>query len=84
MNFVYWVIFGGIIGWLASILTHNNSRQGIIMDVVVGLIGSILGGWLASVLGGGDLNILTISGFIFSLVGAVVFLIGFHYIRERL
>lgn len=84
MNIVYWIIFGGIVGWIASILTRTNTRQGILMDIFVGLVGSIIGGWIASAFGGGDINVLTLAGFIFSIVGAVVFLIAFHYIRRRL
>jgi uncharacterized membrane protein YeaQ/YmgE (transglycosylase-associated protein family) len=51
MNWIVTLVVGGIVGWLASILMKTNAQMGIIANVVVGIVGSILGFWLAGVIG---------------------------------
>ncbi len=70
MNFVIWLIIGGIIGWLASLVMKTDGQQGIILNVVVGIIGSFLGGWLIAPLIGGDGVMAYVSAFI----GAIILL----------
>ncbi len=57
MNFIIWLAIGGVIGWLASLLMKTDGQQGIILNVVVGIVGAMLGGWLISPLVGvGTIN----------------------------
>jgi uncharacterized membrane protein YeaQ/YmgE (transglycosylase-associated protein family) len=77
MNFIIWLIVGGIIGWLASMIMKTNGQQGIILNVIVGIVGSFLGGWLiAPLLGTGTVNSgdFSIMGLVSSLIGAVILL----------
>jgi len=77
MNFIIWLVVGGVIGWLASILMKTNGQQGLVLNVVVGLVGALLAGWLISPLVGvGTINQSNFSlpGLIVSFVGAVVLL----------
>jgi uncharacterized membrane protein YeaQ/YmgE (transglycosylase-associated protein family) len=77
MNFIIWLIVGGIIGWLASMIMKTDGQQGIILNVIVGIVGSFLGGWLiAPLLGTGTVNSgdFSIMGLISSLIGAVILL----------
>lgn len=83
MNILYWIIFGAIVGWLASIVTHNNGRNGLIANIVVGLVGSVIGGWIATIFGGSSIQIFTLSGFIFSILGAVVLLVVVNAVRRK-
>ncbi len=46
MNIVIWLVVGGVIGWVASLLMGTDGRQGIVLNVVVGIVGAALGGWL--------------------------------------
>ena len=73
MGLIIWLIIGGIIGWLASLVMKTDGQQGIILNVVVGIIGGLLGGWLLPLLGlgmGGTLGFL-----VTAFVGAVVLLL---------
>ena len=73
MNIIIWLIVGGIIGWLASIIMKRDGQQGIFLNVVVGIIGGFLGGWLLPMLGlgmGGTLGFL-----VTAFIGAVVLLL---------
>ncbi len=78
MGFLIWLIVGGIIGWLASLVMRTDAQQGIFLNIIVGIIGAFLGGWLSGLLGigGGTINSgnFSISGLLMSLVGAIVLL----------
>jgi uncharacterized membrane protein YeaQ/YmgE (transglycosylase-associated protein family) len=74
MNLVIWLVVGGLVGWVASLMMRTDARQGVIMNVVVGVVGALLGGWLLSPLvGGGTINQadFSVTGLLVSLGGAV-------------
>jgi uncharacterized membrane protein YeaQ/YmgE (transglycosylase-associated protein family) len=72
MNIIIWLVIGGVIGWVASLIMRTDAQQGIILNVVVGIVGSMLGGWLLSPLFG----VSTINQSNFSLPGLLVSLLG--------
>ena len=71
MGIIIWLIVGGIVGWLASLIMKRDAQQGIILNVVVGIVGALLAGWI---FGGGINEAITIRTFLFSIVGAVILL----------
>jgi uncharacterized membrane protein YeaQ/YmgE (transglycosylase-associated protein family) len=75
MNFILWLIVGGIVGWLASLIMRD-AGQGILMNIVVGIVGAFIGGWLISpMVGTGTINDgFSIGSFLVSLVGAIILL----------
>lgn len=76
MNLIIWLVIGGIVGWLASIVMKRDGQQGILLNVVVGIVGAFLAGYLISPLVGvGTINSgLSIGSFLVSLLGAIVLL----------
>lgn len=77
MNFIIWLIVGGLIGWVASKIMGTDAQQGVILNVVVGIVGAFLAGWLISPLVGvGTINQsnFSIGALVVSLVGAIVLL----------
>lgn len=77
MNFLIWLIVGGVVGWLASMIMRTDGQQGIFLNVVVGIIGAFIGGLLLSPLfGTGTINNsgLSMGTFLVSLGGAVILL----------
>ena len=75
MNFIIWLIVGGIIGWLASIVMKRP--EGTILNVIVGIVGAMLGGWLISpLLGAGTINQndFSVPGLLVSFIGAIILL----------
>ncbi len=85
MNIVIWLIVGGIIGWIASMIMRTNAQQGMILNVVVGIIGSVIGGWLiAPLLGSATVNQndFSIMGLVASLIGAVILLAIVNLVRR--
>ena len=73
MNFIIWLIVGGIAGWLASLIMKTDAQQGIILNIVVGIIGGFLGGWLLPRVGL-NLGAGWIGFLITALIGAIVLL----------
>ncbi len=85
MNFIIWLIVGGLIGWLASIVMKTNGQQGLILNVVVGIVGAMLGGWVISPLVGvGTINQdnFSMPALLVSFVGAVILLAIVNFIRR--
>ncbi len=77
MNFIVWLIVGGIIGWLASMLMKTNDQQGMVLNVIVGIVGAMLGGWFISPLVGvGTINQdnFSLPALLVSFVGAALLL----------
>ena len=77
MNIIVWLVVGGLIGWVASMLMGTDGRQGILLNVVVGIVGAFLGGWLlGGYFGTSTINEgnLSINGLMVSLAGAVILL----------
>ena len=72
IGIIVWLIVGGIVGWLASIVMRTDAQQGILLNIVVGIVGAFLAGL---VVGGGSINEgITLTSFLVSLVGAIVLL----------
>lgn len=77
INLIVWLIVGGIIGWVASMIMRTDGQQGMFLNVIVGIIGAALGGWLISpLLGLPSINdgAFSIGSLLVSLIGAVILL----------
>ncbi len=78
MGIIIWLIVGGIIGWIASMIMKTDGQQGIFLNIVVGIIGAFLGGWIGGLLGigGGSINSggFNLVSLLMALVGAIVLL----------
>ena len=86
MNIVIWLVIGGVIGWLASIVMRTDGQQGLLLNVVVGIVGSLLGGWLLSPLVGVSTinqSNFSLPGLLVSLAGAVILLAIVNLVQRR-
>lgn len=85
INFILWLVVGGVIGWLASIVMKTDAQQGIVLNVVVGIVGAAIGGWfLSPLLGTPTINQdnLSISSLVVSLLGAIILLAIVNLVRR--
>jgi uncharacterized membrane protein YeaQ/YmgE (transglycosylase-associated protein family) len=85
MNFIIWIVVGGILGWLASIVMRTDAQQGMFLNVVVGIIGALLGGWLlAPLFGTGTINQndFSIPALLVSFLGAIILLAIVNLLRR--
>jgi uncharacterized membrane protein YeaQ/YmgE (transglycosylase-associated protein family) len=86
MNIIIWLVVGGLIGWVASKIMRTDGQQGIVLNVVVGIVGAVLGGWfLSPLVGVSTINQANFSvpGLLVSLVGAVILLGIVNLVRRR-
>ena len=82
MNLIIWLIIGGVVGWLASLIMRTDAQQGIILNIVVGIVGAVIAGLL---LGGGNINNsdpLDLTNILWSLLGAVILLAVVNLVRR--
>ncbi len=72
IGIIIWLVIGGIVGWLASMIMRTDAQQGILLNIVVGIVGAFIGGLIFS---GGTINQnISVTSFIVSLIGAIILL----------
>jgi uncharacterized membrane protein YeaQ/YmgE (transglycosylase-associated protein family) len=79
MGLIVWLVVGGIVGWLASLVMRTDAQQGILLNVVVGIVGSAIASFL---FGGGINQVITVTTFIYSLIGAIILLAIVNLVRR--
>jgi uncharacterized membrane protein YeaQ/YmgE (transglycosylase-associated protein family) len=82
MSILAWIVLGLIAGFIASKIV-NKSGEGVILDIVLGVVGSVVGGWLFSVFGMAGVSGLNIYSLVVAVIGAVVVLFAYHAITGR-
>lgn len=79
MNFILWIVFGALAGWIASMIMGANARMGALANIVVGIVGAIIGGFLmTNVFGAPGVTGFNLPSMLVAIVGAVIllFLVG--------
>ena len=85
MNIIVWLVIGGLIGWVASMLMRTDGQQGMFLNVVVGVVGAALGGWFISPLVGVptiNQGVFSIGALVVSLLGSVILLAIVNLVRR--
>ena len=85
MNFIIWIVIGGLIGWAASLVMKTDAQQGVVLNVVVGIVGALVGGWLLLPLfGTGTINQndFSLASLVISLLGAIILLAVVNLLRR--
>ncbi|MDP1814551.1 MAG: GlsB/YeaQ/YmgE family stress response membrane protein [Leadbetterella sp.] len=70
MSILIWVIFGALVGWMASMVM--GSSGGLVWDIIIGIVGAVLGGWIMSFIGGSGVTGFNLYSFLVALLGAVI------------
>ena len=81
MNLIIWLLVGALVGWLASMVMRTDAQQGAILNIVVGIVGALIGGFL---FGGPTINssALNLTAILVSFVGAVILLAIVNLVRR--
>jgi uncharacterized membrane protein YeaQ/YmgE (transglycosylase-associated protein family) len=82
-SFLYWVVLGGIAGWIASIITKRNDRMGCITNILAGIVGAAVGGWLFGLFGGAGVTGFNLYSLLVAVVGAVVVLAVLNLLTKK-
>jgi uncharacterized membrane protein YeaQ/YmgE (transglycosylase-associated protein family) len=81
MSFVAWIILGLVAGFVGSKIV-NKTGEGLFLDIILGIVGAIVGGWLFSMFGASGVTGLNLYSFAVAVVGAIVVLVVYHAIRR--
>jgi uncharacterized membrane protein YeaQ/YmgE (transglycosylase-associated protein family) len=80
MNLVLWILFGGLVGWIASFVLNATSNREVMMTTLFGVLGGVIGGWIANIIGRQSLNDFNIYSIMASAIGAALVLyFGEHF-----
>lgn len=85
MNLIIWLVIGGLLGWVASLIMRTDAQQGVLLNVIVGIVGALLGGWFISPLVGVptiNQGVFSLGALLVSLIGAVVLLAIVNLVRR--
>jgi uncharacterized membrane protein YeaQ/YmgE (transglycosylase-associated protein family) len=72
MGIILWIIFGALVGWIASLIMNTDAQQGAGLNIIVGILGAVIGGWLMSAFGKGGVSGFNLYSFVVALIGAIV------------
>lgn len=80
MGIILWIVFGALVGWVASMVMKTGG--GLVWDIVVGIVGAVIGGFIMSLLGEGGVGGFNLYSFIVALLGACVLIIIVRTLRH--
>lgn len=84
MSIILWIVFGGLIGWIASIIMRTDAEQGMIMNIALGIVGGVVGGWIMKAFDRPGITGFDIYSFVVALLGAIILIsIGRIFRRQR-
>ena len=81
MSILAWIILGLIAGFIASKIV-NKQGEGVLLDIVLGIVGAVVGGWIFQMFGHSGVTGFNLTSLIIAVIGAVVFLVVYHAIRR--
>jgi len=80
MGIILWIIFGGLVGWIASAIMGKS--EGVLMDIIIGVVGAVIGGWIMSAIGQTGVSGFNLYSFLVALLGAVVLIAVVRALRR--
>lgn len=83
MNFLVWIIFGALAGWIASMIMGTDARQGWLANIIVGIIGAFIGGMIMSFFGAPGVTGFDLYSILVAIGGAVVLLFLYRMLAHR-
>ncbi len=82
MSFLAWIVLGLLAGFIGSKIV-NKSGEGLFLDIILGIVGAIVGGWLFSAFGASGVTGLNLYSLFVAVVGAILFLVLYHAVVRR-
>jgi len=82
MDILLWIVFGAAVGWVASLLMRTDGQQGIVLNVIVGIVGAVIGGWIMNAVGQSGIVGFSVYSFLVALLGAVALLSIVRLVRR--
>lgn len=83
MNFFAWIIVGGVAGWLATLFMKKDKDYGIFANIIIGVLGAVIGGFLLSLVGGPGVTGINLTSILVALLGAVILVGIVQIVKSR-
>ena len=83
MGIILWILFGALAGWMASVIMKTNASQGTMMDIILGIVGAVVGGLLMGLVGQSGVTGFNLYSFVVAVIGAIVVIYLGRMIRHR-
>lgn len=83
MGILLWIIFGALVGWIASLIMKTDAEQGALLNIVVGIVGAFIGGGLSSMLGGPEVTGFNLTSILVATLGAIILIFFVQLFRGR-
>lgn len=83
MGVIMWIVFGALVGWIASLVMNTDGEQGALLNIIVGIVGAVVGGWFMSFLGETGVTGFNLYSFAVAIFGAVVLITIIKFFRRR-
>jgi len=83
MGIIAWIILGALAGWIASMIMGTNAQQGAIGNIIVGIIGALIGGFVMQLFGASDVNGFNLYSLLVAIGGAIVLLAAYRALTSR-
>ena len=80
MGIILWIVFGALVGWIASMVMESSG--GLVWDIVVGIVGAVIGGFIMSLFGDSGVNGFTLYSFLVALLGACILIAVVRAVRR--
>lgn len=83
MGIILWIIFGALAGWIASVIMKTDNSQGTMMDIIMGIVGSVVGGLLMNSVGQSGVDGFNLYSLVVAVIGAIVVIYVARMMRHR-
>ncbi len=83
MGIIAWIVLGALAGWIASMIMKTDAEQGAIANIVVGIVGALIGGFVVGMFGGSEVTGLNLYSLLVSVLGAVILLFVYKALTGR-
>ncbi len=82
MGIILWIIFGALVGWIASLIMKTDPEQGAVLNIIIGIVGALIGGGLVSIFGASGVTGFNFYSFVVALIGAVLLIVIMKVLRR--
>lgn len=82
MGIIVWIVFGALVGWVASLILGTDNEHGALLNIVIGIAGAVIGGWVMTYLGESTITGFNFYSFGVALLGALILIVGVQAIRS--
>ena len=83
MNILLWILFGALVGWIASLIMRTDEEQGAVANIIIGIIGAFIGGAISRALGGGGVTGFNFGSILMAVIGSIVLIFFIRMITGR-